>query len=65
MLEVVKHVVDRNRYDHNLALHFAFNHIDYDRYINTIPRLTDWILASSHTRAGKIPPFNFLSTEGR
>ena len=60
MIGVLKHVIDIKGHDHDLAFQFAFNHIQYDRFINTIPKLTNWALTSNHERAGSIPALNFL-----
>ena len=60
MIEVLKKVIDSLGLEHEYAAHFAFSAIKYDRFLNTIPKPSDWIVASDHARAG-IGPVNFVA----
>ena len=60
MIEVLKKVIDGLGLEHELAEHFAFSAIKYDRYLNTLPKPSDWIVTSDHLRAG-FGPINFVS----
>jgi len=64
MIALLRKVIDGARHDRDLARHFAFSHIEYTRYFNKIPKLTDWAIASDYQRASnKHGPFNFLRKE--
>ena len=60
MIEVLKKVIDSLGLEHEYAAHFAFSAIKYDRFLNTIPKPSDWIVTSDHARAG-IGPVNFVA----
>ena len=60
MIDVLKKVIDGLGLDHAYAGSFAFSAIKYDRFLNTIPKPSDWIVASPHLRAG-FDPVNFVA----
>jgi hypothetical protein len=60
MIEVLKRVIDERGFDHKLAAQFGFTHIDYNRYIDRIPKLTDWAVRQKWQRAGRQEPFCFI-----
>lgn len=60
MIEVLKKVIDDLGLRHGFAEHFAFAAIKYDRFLNTIPKPSDWIVATPHPRAG-FGPMSFVA----
>lgn len=55
MIERLKRVIDRERYEHDSAGHFAFAHIAYDRFLNTVPKPGPWAVSEPYQRAGFTP----------
>lgn len=64
MIESLKMTIDKEDAGHHLSANFGFTHMQYDRFINTIPKLTDWAITTDYQRAG-LPPFNFLRSDAR
>lgn len=60
MVEVLKKVIDGLGLAHEYAAHFGFSAIKYDRFLNTIPKPSDWIVRSPHLRAG-FDPMSFVA----
>jgi hypothetical protein len=58
MIEKLKRTIDHNHYPYKLAEHFAFGAMEYDRFLNKIPKPTDWAVVSQYERAG-YAPFSF------
>src|ERR1700752_256839 len=59
MIELLKEVIDHHHYPHEYAEQFAFRWMGFDRFVNAIPKLTDWAVSGEWKRAGRIPPFTF------
>ncbi len=55
MIERLKRVIDREGCAHDRAGHFAFNHIAFDRFLNSIPKPSPWAVSGAYHRAG-FPP---------
>ena len=64
MVERLKKVIDRVGAPHSYAASFVFTHIPYDRFLQKVPKLTDWAVTGDYQRAGKLGPFNFMQ-EGK
>lgn len=65
MIEELKAVIDARRYPnpypYSYAQHFAFTYLGPDRFINSIPPISDWAVSQDWKRVGKLPPLNFLA----
>lgn len=59
MIEELKAVIDDYRYPYAYAKHFCFAYLGPDRYINKIPKLSDWAITHQWRRAGTLQPFTF------
>jgi hypothetical protein len=66
MIELLKKVIDTKGYKHSLSRHFCFTWVQYDRFLNKIPKLTDWIITGEWLQAGpaaNYPAFTFVKKE--
>jgi hypothetical protein len=61
MVEKLKRTIDQKHYPYKYAENFAFGSIEYDRFLNKIPKPTDWAVTAQYQRAGHAP----FSFEGR
>ena len=59
MIETLKRTIDALGYEHYYAQCFCFAVIEYDRFINALPKLTDRAVTGDYQRAA-LEPFNFL-----
>ena len=59
MIEKLKRTIDSNRYPYKYAEHFAFGAIEYDRFLNKMPKPSDWAVTMQYQRAGN-EPFSFI-----
>jgi hypothetical protein len=60
-VELLKRVIDRNGYPYAYAERFGFASIEYDRFLNEIPKPSGWAVTVGYLRAGH-EPFSFVPT---
>jgi hypothetical protein len=58
MIEKLKRTIDHHRYPFRHAEYFAFGTIEYDRFLNSIPKPSDWAVTTQYSRAFGAP-FSF------
>lgn len=58
MIAKLERTVDENHYPYKIAEHFAFGSIEYDRFLNKIPKPSDWAVTTQYARAYG-GPFSF------
>jgi hypothetical protein len=62
MIELLRTVIDANGYDRELAVHFGFAAIEYDKFLDRIPTPSGWAVTGEWERASrKHGPFKFIS----
>jgi hypothetical protein len=64
MIEKLKRTIDNKRYPYKYADHFAFGSIEYDRFLNKIPKPGDWAITTQYERASGTP-FSFIEQNRR
>jgi hypothetical protein len=59
MIRLLRKTIDTHHYPFSYADHFCFKVIKYDRFLSSIPKLTDWAITEDWRRAHKErPTFN-------
>lgn len=58
MVQALMRAMKQGKYHENYAERFAFGTMDYDRYLNTLPKPSGWAVTQHYQRAN-FPPFSF------
>jgi hypothetical protein len=59
LMERLKRTIDKHKYPYAYAERFAFGAMEYDRFLNTIPKPSGWAVTYPYQRAGH-EPFRFV-----
>jgi hypothetical protein len=61
LIKALKETVDQHGFPYVYAAHFAFGHMNYDKYLNRIPDPSGCLVTHPLRRAGLLEPFKFYS----